>query len=200
MQVTRDTVAKTILIDFGTGCLGPDGKFRSGAIFVDYTKRLWIPGATLSITLQNYMVDSLAIEGTRTITNVSPNFQSNISLEKKLVGGKITWPDGTFATRDYTRTSTWVRGTHPAMDEWRVDGDANGVRKNGNTYASNVLSTLVWKRKCIRQGVGIPVEGVTLIKRGGKPDVTIDFGNGTCDHLITVTVNGNSKVVNVKNL
>ena len=196
--ITHDSVAKTILIDFGTGCTGPDGKTRSGAIFVSYTKRLFHPGATLSVALQNYMVDSLAIEGTRTITNLSPNYQANISLETKLVGGKITWPDGTFATRDYIRTSTWVRAGNPAADEFHVDGSANAVRRNGNTYAASTLSTLIWKRRCLRKGVGIPVEGTTLIQRSNKPDVEIDFGNGVCDHLITITVNGFSKTVNVK--
>lgn len=198
VTITHDSVAKTILIDFGTGCVGPDGKTRSGAIFVDYTKRLFHPGATLSVTLQNYVVDSLAIEGTRTITNLSATYLDNITLEKKLVGGKITWPDGTSATRDYVRTSTWVRAGNPAADEFHVDGNANAQRRNGNTYSADILDTLIWKRRCLRKGVGIPVEGTTLIKRSGKPDLTIDFGNGVCDHLITLTVNGFSKTVNVK--
>ena len=198
--ITHDSVAKTILIDFGTGCTGPDGKTRSGSILVSYTKRLYHPGASLSVALQSYMVDSLAIEGTRTITNLSPNYLANITLEKKLVGGKITWPDGTSATRSYTRTSTWVRAGNPIADEFHVDGSADAQRRNGSSYSADILTTLVWKRRCIRQGVGIPVEGVTLIQRSGKPDLTIDFGNGTCDHLITITVNGFSKTVDVSTL
>ena len=51
--ITHDSVAKTILVDFGTGCVGPDGKTRSGAILVTYTKRLFHPGASMSVALQN---------------------------------------------------------------------------------------------------------------------------------------------------
>ncbi|MDP5168883.1 MAG: hypothetical protein NWR72_01455 [Bacteroidia bacterium] len=200
VTITHDSVAKTILVDFGTGCVGPDGKTRSGAMLITYTKRLFHPGASMSVALQNYVVDSLAIEGTRSITNLAPNYQSNIILEKKLVGGKITWPDGTFATRDFVRTSTWVRAANPVADEFHVDGTADAVRRNGSTYRAEVVDTLIWKRRCLRQGIRIPAEGTTLIQRSGKPDLSIDFGNGVCDYLITITINNKSKTVDVRNL
>src|SRR5687767_2047473 len=38
------TYPKTITIDFGNGCLGRDGKFRSGAIIVHLTAPLRRPG------------------------------------------------------------------------------------------------------------------------------------------------------------
>ncbi len=200
VTITHDSVAKTILVDFGTGCLGPDGKTRAGQVFVTYTKRLYHPGAVLTVELIGYSVDSLALEGTKTITNVSPNFQSNITLQKTLAGGKVTWPDGTFATREFTRTSTWVRAARPALDEFHVDGVASIQRRNGNLYSSTVIETLIWKRKCLRLGIGIPAEGTTVIKRNGKPDLTIDFGDGTCDHLVTLSIPGKTKVINVRNL
>ena len=145
-------------------------------------------------------MDSLAIEGTRSITNLSPNYQSNITLEKKLTGGKVTWPDGTFATRDYVRTSTWVRAANPVADEFHVDGSADALRRDGSTYSADIMDTLIWKRRCLRQGIRIPAEGTTLIQRSGKPDLSIDFGNGVCDYLITITINNKSKTVDVRNL
>lgn len=195
--VTHDSVTKTITIDFGTGCIGPDGKTRYGKIIVTYTKRLYIPGAKLKIELENYAVDSLQIEGTKTIENVSASIVSNISLTTTLKDGKITWPDGTFATREFTRTRTWVRQPNPINDEFHVDGMIYGTRRTGDSYSANIISTLIFKRKCRIQGIHIPVQGLKLIKRTGKPDLLVDFGDGDCDHLVTLTKNGKSKVVDL---
>lgn len=198
--VTHDSVNKVVTLDFGTGCIGPDGKERKGQIIINYTQRLYRPGAQLSITLQNYSVDDVQIEGTKTITNVSPNFQANISLNTTLVGGKITWPNGDVATRQFTRTRTWIRAARPINDEFHVEGAVQGTRRNGNSYQINIVSTLIYKRKCRLQGVHIPVQGLKAIQRTGKPNVLVDFGDGDCDHLITITVNGSSQVVDVRNL
>ena len=198
--VTHDSINKIITIDFGTGCVGPDGKEREGQIIINYTQRLYWPGASLTISLNNYAVDDVQIKGTKTITNVSPNFLANISLNTTLVGGQVTWPNGDVATRQFTRTRTWVRAAHPINDEFHVDGQVQGTRRNGVAYNIDILSTLVFKRKCRLQGIHIPVEGTKLIQRSGKPDVLVTYGTGTCDHLIDVTVNGNTQTIDLSTL
>ncbi|MEM8892347.1 MAG: hypothetical protein AAGD28_30490, partial [Bacteroidota bacterium] len=67
-------------------------------------------------------------------------------------------------------------------------------------YEGDITSTLIYKRKCKRVGVFIAVEGTRLIKRSGKPDLTIDYGDGTCDHMVTLSANGQSRTVDVRNL
>ncbi|MEO0470462.1 MAG: hypothetical protein AAF206_12630 [Bacteroidota bacterium] len=195
--VTHDSVNKTITIDFGTGCTGPGGKTRSGQIVITYTQRLYIPGASLSTTLVNYVVDGHAVEGTKTITNVSPNFQAPISLNVTLVDGQITFPNGDVASRDADKTYTWMRANRPLNDEFHVDGNTSGSNRDGVTYTTDILSTLIFKRKCRRQGIRIPVEGLKEIDKSNRPVVLLDFGDGSCDHLVTVTVNGNSTVIDV---
>ncbi|RMG65093.1 MAG: hypothetical protein D6722_16250 [Bacteroidetes bacterium] len=199
VTVTHDSAAKTILLDFGAGCVGPDGKTRSGQILISYTYRLWRPGATLSVDLINYVVDGVQIDGTKTITNVSPNLQANISLNTQLVGGMMVWPNGDTATRAFTRTQTWVRTPHPINDELHVDGAAQGTRRNGVTYSSTILSTLIFKRKCRAQGFRLPAAGIKEIVRDNKPDMTVDFGNGSCDATVTITIGTNSQSVDLAN-
>ncbi|MEM7369211.1 MAG: hypothetical protein AAF587_11475 [Bacteroidota bacterium] len=198
--VTHDSVNKVVTVDFGTGCIGADGKERKGQIIITYTQRLYRPGAQLSIALQNYSVDGVQVEGTKTITNVSPTFQANISLNTTLVGGKITWLNGDVATRQFTRTRTWVRAANPILDEFHVEGAVQGSRRNGNAYQINIVSTLIYKRSCRLQGVRIPVQGLKAIQRSNRPNVLVDVGDGDCDHLITITVNGSSHVVDVRDL
>ncbi len=195
--ITHDKEAKTITIDFGDGCEGPDGKFRSGIIFIQYTQRMFVPGAELTITLENYTVNGLAIEGTKNITNVSTSFEDPVSFHKQLIGGKITWPDGSFATREVDKTFTWIRGNNPLLDELHVEGGAEGVNRRGVAYQVTILSKIIWKRACRVRGVCVPVQGLKLIERRDHPDVLLDFGDGECDTLITVTKNGSSRVIEV---
>lgn len=193
--VTHDQINKTITLDFGTGCTGPDGKVRAGIILITYTQRLYIPGAVVSISLDSFYVDGNHVEGSKTITNVSANLASPISLNAVLTGGKVTWTDGTFATREYNRTSTWIRAANPVNDQLEVDGVATGTRRNGNAYTATITNTLVFRRLCSIQGIRMPAEGTVLIQRSNRPDLTVDFGNGQCDTEITLSMNGQSQTV-----
>ncbi|GAB4404092.1 MAG: hypothetical protein OHK0039_04060 [Bacteroidia bacterium] len=200
VTVTHDSINKVVTLDFGTGCVGPDGRTRSGQIVISYTQRLYVPGATLTIDHVNYSVDSVMVAGTRIITNVSPNFQSNISLNTQLVGGMLVWPNGDTATRAFTRTATWMRAVNPINDELHVDGSATGTTRNAVAYTTQTLSTLIFKRSCRRSdGIRVPVEGVVSIQRGSQPKVQIDYGDGTCDRLATLSRNGQTRVITLRN-
>ena len=198
VTVTHDVPTKTITIDFGAGCLGPDGKTRSGQVIVVYTQRLYKPGATLTTTLNNFAVDGVQLEGTRTVANLTTSLAGPYTLMITLTGGKATFPDGTIATREYTRTSTWIRAANPLQDEFHTDGALKHTTRAGDALQVNIISTLIRKRKCKITGTRIPVQGLKLIDRNGVK-VLIDYGDGTCDNIITVTKNGTSKVIDLDN-
>ncbi|MEM9987456.1 MAG: hypothetical protein AAF804_20380 [Bacteroidota bacterium] len=193
--VTHDSVLKVLTLDFGTGCLGPDGKTRAGKIIIDYTKRLWWPGASLTIALDSFHVEGVQIEGTKTHTNLANTFNDPITINSTLVGGKVTWPDGSMATRDFDRTRTWDRAANPASDQLIVTGTASGTRKDGSSFSATILTPKVYKRSCRAQGILVATEGVTSIQRSGKPDLTVDFGNGACDSEITLSVGNQSTTI-----
>lgn len=198
VTVTHDVPTKTITIDFGTGCTGPDGKTRSGQVIVVYTQRLYVPGASLTTTLNNFAVDGVQVEGTRQTSNVSTSLAGPFSLKVTLQGGKATFPDGTVATRTYTRTSTWIRAANPLNDEFHIDGALKHTTRASDSLQVNIISTLIRKRKCKFVGTRIPVMGLKLIDRNGVK-LLIDYGDGTCDNIITVTKNGKSKVIDLDN-
>ena len=68
---TPNTFPLKIIMDFGTGCAGRDGRIRSGKIITTYTNRLIYPGAKATTIFDNYKVDSIKVEGTHVITNQS---------------------------------------------------------------------------------------------------------------------------------
>ena len=86
------TYPKTITIDFGNGCLGRDGKFRSGAIVIHLTAPLRRPGSVVTITFRNYYVNRVHLEGTKIISNLSDPPTHKWSVQ--VVGGKVTFPSG----------------------------------------------------------------------------------------------------------
>ena len=195
-EITHDTENKTIIIDFGDGCEGPGGKIRSGKIIITYTDRKYVPGAVWVYTLENYTVNGIALEGTKTLTNVSGSENDYLSFNKVLEGGKATWPDGSFATREVNKTFTWIRERFPVNDEFHVEGEASGVTKDGVSYQVDILSKLIYKRKCRRAGVHIAVQGLKSVVKGDE-EVLIDFGDGECDNFVTITKNGESEVADL---
>src|SRR6186713_323225 len=58
-----------VVMDFGTGCTGRDGRTRSGKIVTEYTKRLFEFGAIATTEFDNFTIDSIKVQGRHVITN-----------------------------------------------------------------------------------------------------------------------------------
>lgn len=190
-EITHDKENKTITIDFGDGCKGPNGVVRSGIIFITYTGRRFVPGSQWTVTFRNYYVNRRHIEGLRTVTNISESLESNPTFHITLEGGKVTWPDGTFATRKVDKTRVWVRASNPLLDEFHIlAGSATaGENRRGVAYSTEVLEDLVYKRSCRNdRKVRRPVQGIKEITVGDRTCV-IDYGDGECDNITSVRCN-----------
>jgi len=178
-----------ITIDFGDGCTGPNGIVKTGIIQITKSGNHWIPGSTLVIELIDFTINEVALEGIRTVTNISESIDVAPVFSIILEGGKATWPSGTTATREVDRTRTLIRDNNPLGDEVHVEGITRGVNREGNNVEVLILERLVFKRSCRGGNKFIPVSGVKQITVGERV-YTIDFGDGTCDNIATKTVNG----------
>ena len=179
-------------IDFGEGCADPRGNVRRGSIVVRHEGYWNAPGSTWSITFLAYSINDLIIEGTRTVTVVSST-DSLLVCDVTLVGGKITWPDGRFATREVSRRREHERHQNHLLDRLIIYGTAQGALCNGRGYVIEILEPLIYDRTCAAEGVMIPVQGVKFIKHGNR-ELTVDYGDGTCDNMVTLT-NKNGRTV-----
>jgi hypothetical protein len=196
--------AGTITIDFGTGCTDTKGNVRKGKIIVTYNGKRYAPGATRTVTFSGYSINGVLIEGERTVTNIAGSTDEAPKFSIEVIGGKATWPDGTFATREVRKVREWVRASNPLEDKWVIsqasDSDfaASGTNRNGKTYQMNITTPLVYKRECaISNRVFIAVEGTKELITESKR-IVIDYGTGDCDRSVTITVNGQSKDVIVR--
>ncbi|HEY0612388.1 MAG TPA: hypothetical protein VGD35_22090, partial [Chitinophaga sp.] len=77
---------KTLTVDFGDKCTGEDGRVRAGKVIMKISNFILRPGATIDITLENYSVDSVKIEGTKKITNLSS--ANGFKYSTVVTGGK----------------------------------------------------------------------------------------------------------------
>jgi hypothetical protein len=146
-------------------------------------------------------VNGVKIEGTRTVTLTSLNPPTQ---KIELAGGKITWPDNTATTREAQHFRKWDNKGTPARadDEMVIFGTsdfpagASGENRAGKEYTMQIEQEIVFKVACGPQSKFLPVSGQKLLNIDGKI-ITVNYGSGSCDNLITVTINGESKEVTV---
>lgn len=191
-EVTHDADNKIITIDFGTeGCIGIRGNEFKGQIVIEYNDRAYVPGAYRIITFVDFYVNDVKVEGTRTITNTSAD-ETERQFTVTLVGGKLDFGDGIFATRDAEWVRTWFIGEGIVT----LSGGAEGVNINGVEYESNISTEdpITFSRACL---VAVPVSG-TKTMTVGEYEGSIDFGDGECDRLAVVTINGTSKTIDLR--
>ena len=194
--ITHDKPNKTITVFYAGDCTGPNGRVRKGTIKITYTGPKYLPGSVITTELVDFSVNEVQLEGTRTVTNVSESFNDFISLNTTLTGGKVTWPDGSSATRENSYTRTWVRGSRPLNDEYQIEGSGGGVNREGVAYSRTIQETLVIKRRCRAVGIGVPVSGTVELTRGDN-SIMVDFGDGNCDRKATITKGEDSKEVDL---
>lgn len=180
----------TITIDFGTGCADAHGKTRKGMIVIHYSGKRFSPGSTITVTVQNFYKNDAHVEGTLTLTGLLPSTPDNSKFQL-VTSGRLTFPDGRHATREQ---STIHELFPDPKNLWIVTGHSSGTNKNGKSYTMKITSELVYSKTCeLNSKVFIPVKGIKTLTVDHK-EIIVDYGDGSCDNTVTITVNGKSKV------
>lgn len=183
-----------ITIDFGTGCTDSRQNVRKGRIKIHFEGRKFRPNSVISITFEDYEINGVKLNGVRTLTNLQSSTVNKPQFQVELENGSVEW-DGKVATRAHCFVGTWDRGTilAPGDDVLTIsqcadaDEAAEGINRNGVHYRMFIEEELVYKRGC-----PMAVSGVKkFVEVNTGKEIIIDYGSGTCDAVITMTVNGN---------
>jgi hypothetical protein len=178
---------KTVVIDFGTGCLGRDGKLRKGKIVSIFTGPMRVPGSKVSTTFVGYHVDSFHVQGTHITENTSTS---------NLKGWKVTVLDGKVTNTISNKWRSWnslkqftqIEGNgtpnFPFDDVIKITGGARGANSAGHTWGSTIMEPLIKKFTC-----RWIVKGTVKVVKDGR-EALLDYGNGNCDNQATITING----------
>ena len=192
------TWPKVMEIDFGaTNCTGAYGINRRGKLVVTLTDHYRNLGSILTVQPQDYYINDIKVEGTKTITNKGYNSNNHLEYDVDVVNGKITYTDGSVTTWASTRTNEWIEGDSTTLftngisgicdDVYLITGSASGVNRNGLSYTVSITSPLR-KEVCCRW----LVSGTLDVVPSGLATRTVDFGTGNCDNQATITINGNT--------
>ncbi len=171
------STSKERTIDFGEGCELPNGNVLSGIIYLSYLKDMDLATKTLSMSLENFTYNGVAVEGSasvlRTRSNDSGNPQS--AAEASFSGN---WPDGTSANFTANRTREWIEGYgsgYWADNVFLISGKGTYTGKLGNVFMKETIVPLRRELSC-----RFIVSGILEITRNDAT-ASLDFGDGSCD-------------------
>jgi hypothetical protein len=183
-----------IVVDFGAGCTDNRLNTRKGKLKFAYTGWRFVPGSKIVMTTENYYINEVKLEGTRTSTNVQGSTTDAPKFNVVLTGGKATFPDASIAERESNITWEWIRAANPSEDYLIIgqQSEAHGITRGGRSYDVSLVEALKYKRFC-----GIAVDGIKKYIIDEDKEIVIDYGDGTCDKSVTITVNDVTRNITV---
>jgi hypothetical protein len=181
-----DSYPKTLTLNFGTGCTSADGIIRKGIIKYYFTGPLLVPGDTVTAIFQNYVVNGYGIQGAYTIVNTSTQLIP-VAFTTRVTNGIITYPNATnyhySHYKSFALTSGFATPANITDDVYSITGNSAFSSSDGTSLVFNVTTPLIRAISCPNVSAG-----VVGFMYDQSVSGTIDFGDGTCDNVATVTV------------
>lgn len=191
--ITHDEENKQIIIDFGDGCTGPRGRRRSGKIIITYSSEVGDNIANRIITFENYFVNNKGITGMIELRDVSKNEEGNWVCTKRVTDLTITFPNGQSITFNGSRTREWIGDAgddDPTNNLYRITGSLSGIATNGRSFTNEITEPVIIDWSCAAEGKLARIAGrirMTKLSGFGERVRVIDYGDGECDNIITIT-------------
>lgn len=201
-NIMIDTLSSpmSILMDFGsTDCTGNDGRTRSGKIFASLSSGYNDSATVVQVQLQNYRFNRQNIQGQMTITNNGRDSQLRRKYAVSVQQSTIQFPAS-------NRTSIWSSSLTLLLnsgeasvavsdDSFLVSGTFSGRSSKGNLYTANTSQTFSYQLSC-----GEIVSGSIDILPENLNKRVAQFGNGNCDAIVSVNVNGFEEAFNPESI
>jgi len=193
-----------ISVNYGTGCQGRDGRYRKGIIEWTFTDRIRKPGAVLTTKFISYGVKKTNSDSYIMVDNASTKITTNMSSNEPIpgnttfqlrrdIGMKLIFPDNSTFSFLGTKDLVWDLGVlgyrWDNVYTMKAGSNLTGVDRKNRNYTMTVNTDVVRKASCSLAGVFKPVSGKLTITHDAKTKV-VDFGDGTCDNSVSVTING----------
>ncbi|PWL38911.1 hypothetical protein DKG77_11800 [Flagellimonas aquimarina] len=144
--------------------------------------------AAFTATYADFYIGDIKVNGTR-------NYVLTSSLEQNTISFTVTsemsieMEDESIISESGTKTFSFTFGETLETSVFSLSGNWQ-VQANGNTYIVETVNDLTGNLTCANL-----TGGSMLVAKNGLI-ITVDFGDGTCDNLATITMpNGNTQEV-----
>jgi hypothetical protein len=175
-----------ITLNYGDSTVLENGRVLSGIITVEISGPKFTDGTTRTISYSDFSIDSVSIEGSIVETFTGDNITSRMF---SVVGDlSITLPDGTVLDRVINREHEWLEGIDNmgyGDDVIQITGSVTTTSSTGDVYTKIITEPLLRLGSC-----KYIVQGKTQLTLNGEVISEIDFGNGDCDEIATLTTGG----------
>jgi hypothetical protein len=180
---------KTVTIDFGEGCELRNGNFVSGKIILEYEKDPEAATKMISYSFEEFYFNRKNVAGGGSILRERSNENGN-PQSTKTFDIKVTWPDGSFASKVGVKIREWIEGqSTPAWGDnvFLITGNGIFTKKNGTVLSAEVVEPLRRELAC-----RFLVSGIVNLAKNENTAV-LNYGDGTCDDLATISINGGER-------
>lgn len=162
-----------LLVTFETECEGVDGKIRSGSFLINWTGAIVTGDFSYTVTFDGYRVNGYGVDGSITVSNFT--FKENgFAFNVMVNDGVVNCPDGKQIMYEQDLDYDF---TLSEITEIRITGSVTGMGKEGVSYIANIKEPLL-----VVAGCEHAVSGTFDATFNGRPTVTFDYGDGTCDN------------------
>lgn len=185
---------KTITVDYGDSIELINGSIISGMIIINVSARPLTDGATRELTYEDFYVDSVHIEGGATRTFVGTD--STQRMFSNVSNLTLTFPDSTKIYRNGERKRTLLEGFETPFyhgdDMILIEGFVDYETSNGKSFSKTIISPLTKTGAC-----RFITEGTVSFTHNGEDFAELDYGDGTCDDVATITKGGETRQITI---
>ena len=192
----------TRTIDFGSaGCTLPNGNVLKGKIIISFSNDFTSKSRTLLYRFVDFYHNGKLLQGNKSITYESKSTELLATEHPVMtftVDMKITFDDGKVYSRTGTTVKETIEGNETPLN-WEdnvflVTGNSATSLLNGDTITTVITTPLRYITSC---KLPFPVSGIVSITKNTS-EGTLDFGDGKCDNLATLTIDGVTKDINLE--
>jgi hypothetical protein len=149
---------------------------------------LYKPSSVATITFDNYFVNLYKREGTIVRTNTTKVGSDTRSHNRTVTNEKVTAPDGRVWTHRYnlniTQIAVLLTPCNFTDDTYTIEGTRTTASAQGKTRTGTTQTPQQKKMSYDNINKGI------LKTQSPSHFALTDFGNGTCDNLGTISIDG----------
>lgn len=174
-------------LDYGTeNCECFTGNVKRGKINVSLSDWWKNEGSLKEITFEDFYMNDNKMEGLKTTLNTGLNESGNLTFTQKVTDAKRTYADETSMIWACEKYSEQIAGGETILfadDVWSVTGGGAGVNLDRESYTMTITNALIYYNGCF-----YPVSGIMEIATEGEELKVINYGDGECDNIVTVTI------------